>query len=421
MALTIIASPVFAQDYYDADYIRNEDYIYKDYIKTVLLFRAPNELSKPIIDITRGDKLILSFDDMDADVKNYNYTVIHCDAYWNESDIMTMEYINGFDEDNINDYARSFNTIQPYTNYRLKFPTGHMRLMISGNYILKVFINDDADENVVFTRRFMVVDPPTVDVVAWVAKTTNLDDRYTKQQVSFKIHHSNYNIPNAYRDVHVTVRQNNRWDNAVTNISPRLVTSNVLEYTLDERILFQAGNEFRHLDLKTVKYRTDRMQSLEYTHEGYHVYVLPDMPKNRKEYLSDEDINGRRLISSNDSYARYIGSEYAWVHFIIPHNQPLANGNFYIFGELTNWQYSAENKMTYDYDLRAYLVSLYLKQGYYNYAYNFLQDGTRIGDFSPIEGSHWETENEYGIYVYHRRLGEYYDRLISVTFINSHR
>jgi len=419
--LIVFSGSVSAQDYYDADYIRNEDFIYKDNIRTVLLFRAPAELSPPIIDIRRGDKLILSFDDMDDDIKPYRFTVIHCDAYWNESDILKMEYIDGFQEDDIHDYGRSFNTFEPYTNYMLEFPTDRMRLKISGNYILKVYDGSDEDENVVFTRRFFVVEPPTVMVEAMVVKTTNLNDRYTKQQVGFNIYHSNYYITDPYRDIHIWVRQNGRWDNAVTNISPRMVHSEKLEYTMNEDIVFQAGNEFRYLDMKTVKYRTDRMQSLQYTNQGYFVYVMPDEPTPRREYLSEDDINGRRLISANNTYNSYTQGEYAWVHFIVPMSQPMADGNFYIFGELTDWRYSTENKLTYDYDLRAYLVSLFLKQGYYNYTYNFRRDDTDIGDISLIDGSHWQTENEYGIYVYHRQRGDFYDRLIDVTFIESYR
>ncbi len=45
-----------------------------------------------------------------------------------------------------------------YTNYRLSFPTDYMKLLKSGNYILKVYKDEDLDSNVVLTRRFMVTD-----------------------------------------------------------------------------------------------------------------------------------------------------------------------------------------------------------------------------------------------------------------------
>ena len=30
----------------------------------------------------------------------------------------------------------------------------------------------------------------------------------------------------------------------------------------------------------------------------------------------------------------------------------------------------------------------------------------------PLEGSHWQTQNEYGIYVYYRPFGGRYDQLV---------
>ncbi|MDF1673975.1 MAG: DUF5103 domain-containing protein, partial [Vicingaceae bacterium] len=53
------------------------------------------------------------------------------------------------------------------------------------------------------------------------------------------------------------------------------------------------------------------------------------------------------------------------------------------------------------------------KQGYYNYAYCFVKDGSKnTGDISVIEGSHYEAENEYSILVYHRGVNDYYDKLV---------
>ena len=407
-------------DYYNADFIRNEDFIYKDNIKTVLLFKRGFELSPPVITLNSPDRLMLVFDDLDTDVKSYRYTLIHCDAYWSTSDIRQTEYIDGFDDDEIRDYTFSFNTIQSYTNYILTFPTNYLRLTKSGNYILKVFNGYDDPENVILTRRFMVVDP-RVDVWAKVVKTTDLDDRYTGQEVDFKVIAKNYDIYDPYNNIHITVRQNGRWDNAVTNIQPRMVLGNELDFTLLEEFTFNGGNEFRYFDMKTVKYRTDRMHSLQYTTDGYEVILLPDISRSHKDYFTEDDIDGKRLIAANDVYNNYAQGEYVNVHFVLAYNRPVYNGNVYIMGALSNWQYTPENQMIYDSKLHAYVATLYLKQGYYNYCYAFLEDGSMEADVTMLEGSHWETENDYSIYVYHQQQGEYYDRLIAVKFLNSVR
>jgi len=42
-------------------------------------------------------------------------------------------------------------------------------------------------------------------------------------------------------------------------------------------------------------------------------------------------------------------------------------------------------------------------------------------DETITEGNHWETENDYSIYVYHRQRGTYYDQLIGIRRLNSRK
>lgn len=417
----VMLSYLFApaqDDYYDQGFIRNDDVIYKDNIRTVLLYRQGFELSPPVILLNSGEKLFFCFDDFEQKLKRYYFTVIHCDAYWNTSSIQQMEYISGFSYEEITDYNYSFNTTQKYINYRAEFPTDYIQVTKSGNYILKVYENDDRDGNVAFTRRFMVADPK-VEVLGDIVNTTNLDDRYTSQQAAFRIIADRISIREPHRELHVVVRQNGRWDNAVFNQQPTSIIGNEYEYRLDDNLSFQAGSEFRYFDMKTLRYNTDRMQSLVYLENGYNVILFPDENRRYKEYLSDGDINGRRLIASNNARDPYKEGDYAWVHFSLPYASPEAGGGFFVFGALSDWQFGPGNAMKYDYEQRAYTAAIYLKEGYYNYAYAFLPNGGRAGDLSLAEGSHWETENEYQVFVYWRQPGDFYDQLVAAFFLSS--
>ena len=419
--LSILSLPlvITAQDeYYDKGYIYNDDIIYRENIKTVLLYRTGNELSPPAIILNSDEKLFFSFDDYEQVVKKYYFTVIHCDAYWNVSDLQKLEYVEGFDYDEVDEYHYSYNTTQRFINYRCTFPTDYIRVTKSGNYILRVYENEDTDENVIFTRRFMVYDPK-VFVDGKVNMTLNLEQRYTGQQVDFKIIASDIRITEPYRELHVVVRQNSRWDNAVFHQQPRMILGNEFDYSLSEEFIFNGGNEFRYLDMKTLDYNTDRMESLVYLDNGYNVFIFPDEIRRYKDYLSEEDINGRRLISVNYARDSYTEADYAWVHFFLPYTAPEPGGSFYIFGELSNWQFRPDNLMRYDPEAGGYRGSMYLKQGYYNYVYAYLPNGASKGDVTVTEGSHWETENEYQVMVYWRRPGDYYDQLVGMLFLNS--
>src|SRR3989344_2340570 len=111
-----------SDDYYGSGAIRYEDRVYKKNIRSVELRDESFMLSQPILNLESQEKLRMSFDDMNAEVGNYSYTFIHCNANWEPSGLMTSEYIDGFIDNTINDYRYSFNTLQRYTHFNASFP-----------------------------------------------------------------------------------------------------------------------------------------------------------------------------------------------------------------------------------------------------------------------------------------------------------
>ena len=124
-------------------------------IKTVLLHKAEDQLSLPIINLNSNEKLKLSFDDLNSEIKNFFITIEHYNYDWSTSDLMTSEYINGFDKDEIIDYEYSFNTIQEYIHYEYIFPSNLLKPLISGNFKLKVF---DINGDTLFEKKFMILE-----------------------------------------------------------------------------------------------------------------------------------------------------------------------------------------------------------------------------------------------------------------------
>ncbi len=401
----------------DTDYFRHGDYIHKNNISTVLFTQQDFELSDPYIRLNSGDQLILSFDDLDADYKNYQYTIIHCDADWQPSELQEHEYIEGFYEDQINDYYRAMNTRVPYTQYRLEFPGPNLSPSKSGNYILKVFEGGDRS-NVVFTRRFMVFEQH-VSIEGSVRQANLVRYRDQKQQLSFVINTSGYQVSNPYRDLSVVITQNGRWDNAITDLDPRSVQGDRLVYDYEDRTLFNGGNEFRHFDIRSLRYLSDRIEDIRSSRRFWDVYLLPDRIRSQERYFTKDDLNGRFRIMTSDASDDQLESDYAWVHFHLPMDEPLEEGYLYVMGELTYWNFTEENRMNYNYGEQAYELSLLLKQGYYNYLYAYLPEGETTADIGYIEGNHSFTENDYTILVYHRKPGDLYDRLIGMSRMNT--
>lgn len=406
-----------ADDYYGSNAIRYEDYIYKQYIKTVQLRDESFELSQPILNLGSEEKLKLSFDDLDGDLKTYSYTIIHCNANWEPSDLMVAEYIDGFADNNITDYHHSFNTIQKYTHYNAIFPNNATRITKSGNYILKVY-QDGNSENIVITKRFMIYESK-ISIECRVMQASIIEDRNYKQELDFTIQRGGYNINNPFSDLKIVITQNNRWDNAKTNLKPVFVKDAELVYDFDQENVFTAGNEYRNFDIKSIRYHSEKIYTVGIDSLGNQVTLYSDDKRTFKRYYSQSDINGNFLIKVQEGNNSEVEADYCYVHFFLPYDDPMIDGNLYVFGAYNGWRCNQENLLHYNAKRFGYECTLFLKQGYYNYEYAFLKDGATEADNTIIEGMHYETENDYTIYVYHRAQGYFYDQLIGVKRLNS--
>jgi hypothetical protein len=406
-----------ADDYYGSTSMRYEDYVYRSYIKSIQLHDVSFELSQPILNLDSQEQLQLSFDDLQADLKNYSYTVIHCNSNWEPSDLMSAEYIDGFADNNINNYSYSLNTLQKYTHYDVVFPNSSMRITKSGNYLLKVYDSGDP-ESVVITKRFFVYQNKVM-VTARVSGASIIADRNYKQEIDFTINHTGYNILNPYADLKVVITQNNRWDNAKKGLKPLFVKDHELVYDYDEDNVFTAGNEYRYFDIKSIRYLSERVYKASIDSMGNQITLYNDDKRTFKRYYSQSDINGKYLIKTQEGKDSNREADYCYVKFFLPNDEVFMNGNLYVFGAFNNWACTKENLMKYNPTRFGYECTLYLKQGYYNYEYAFLKDGSLEADNTVIEGMHYETENDYTIYIYHKQQGTFYDQLIGVKRLNS--
>lgn len=406
-----------ADDYYGDNALRYEDHIYRKNIRSAELRCEGFEISQPILQLGTEQRLQLDFDDLDADLKSYYYTILQCNENWEPSDLMVAEYIEGFTDNSINDHSYSINTIQKYTHYRAFFPNNSTRITKSGNYLLKVYLDSDPDRPVI-TKRFLIFDNK-IQIDSRVTQASIIEDRNYKQELDFTINKNGYQIPNPYNDLKVVIMQNGRWDNIRTNLKPVFVKDDALVYDYDQENVFPGGNEFRYFDLKSIRYQTQQVYKIYTDSLGVEVELYGDTRRSSRRYYSQSDINGDFLIKMNEASRSEVEADYCYVHFFLPSDEVFMDGNLYVFGAYNNWACTTENLMRYNPKRFGYECTLYLKQGYYNYEYAFLKDGEKMPDETLIEGSHWDTENDYTILVYHRQQGTFYDQLIGLKHLNS--
>ena len=406
-------------EYFKPDYTRYNDFIYSPEIKTLMVHKTGFELTMPVIELGTDESVTVSFDDLDAVRKNYRYSVIQCDAQWKPTGLQPMEYLDGFTEGYINDYKFSINTLQHYTHYSFSFPGEGTKVTKSGNYLIRIYPEGNEDKPIANCR--LMVYENKVTVAGRVKQATHIEDRPYKQEVDFTINKGDYPINDYYKALKVVVMQNGRTDNGISDLKPKMVTGDILDYDYEEANVFDGGNEFRNFDIKSFNYNSERVRKINRDSSIYHIYLYDDLRRPFKNYVFEDDINGRRLIKNEERTDSDIEADYTYVHFTLPFDNPFLDGNMYVLGELTYWQFLPEAKMVYDYSKKAYKCTLFLKQGYYNYLYAMVSNGSTAGDVTTVEGNHSVTNNEYFIFVYYREQGEYYDRLVGFKQLFSNK
>jgi len=376
-------------------------------IKTLLCHKKEDELSLPILNLNTDNQLLVSFDDLDADIKDYYYTIIHCNSDWTASDLMQSEYISGFTDEPITDYEFSFNTIQKYTHYTFNFPNDELKPILSGNYVFKIF--KEGGETIAY-KRFMILDTK-LTIEAQVRRATLANDRNTKHEIDFTIKHPNLIVADPFSDIKVTIKQNNKEDNSITDLTPIYVKNNELIYDYDDDNTFLGNNEFRHFDIKSLRFQSDRIKKITYDSTYNHVYLFNDRKRPFDRYSIEPDINGKFLIKSQEGWKTAIEADYALVHFTLPVDH-ISYGDMYVIGGFSDWQLKDEFKLRYNAKKKRYEGNVSLKQGYYNYHYALNDTITKRVDVSFIEGTHYQTRNDYYVYVYYRAIGDRYDRFV---------
>lgn len=393
------------------------DEIYRDNIHSVKFFREGWDFSLPILELRSNQRLLLKFDDLTDNVKNYTYTITHCDFDWFPSRLIQAEYMEGFIENPINDYTPSINTTIPYVNYLLAIPNDNTRLLVSGNYLLTVFEEGKRDKPVL-TRRFYVIEPSTK--ISGIVKKATFDAyRGPNQEVDFAVEYPGISMQDPRNEVKVVLMQNSRSDNAITNLKPLYVRNNQLNYDYNQENVFAGGNEFRNFDAKNLRINGMGVANIEFIQPLYHVTLRTDVSRREGTYRFENDLNGRYLVKNDRANDPDLESDYIDVRFSLELPQPLLGGDIYFFGELSDWRCTPANKMTYNPTLKLYEGAMLLKQGFYDYQYVYVEKGSQKIDNALLEGSHVETENDYQIFVYYRGFSSRYDRLIGYRTINS--
>lgn len=366
----------------------------------------------PIFSLREGFQF--QFDDLYGDEANYFYTLTHCDYDWKESELSKSEYIDGFDDQRIQNYENSFNTLQLYSHYTLGFPNKFTQFKVSGNYVLTILNNN---KEVVFSRKFVLYeDLVSVPMQVKRARSNKVIDY--KQNLDFSIKSETLQFQNPLNNVKIMFLQNGNFNTAIKNIKPMYTIGNDLIYKYDTETQFWGGSEFLNFDNKDIRAITNTIAQVR-TNETYNSILYTNEARKNQIYTFFPDVNGNFFVRKLNAENNAIEADYAWVFFSLSAPEYFGKSNIYVNGMFNNYALSEENKLEYNEKKGLYEKALLIKQGFTNFQYQIADKSGIVDGENAIDGNFYQTENQYTALIYYRENGQRYDRVIGKGTANS--
>lgn len=361
-----------------------------------------------------GESFEIQFDDLYGNEADYYYTITQYNYDWTPSSLVKAEYLNGMDNQRIMNYLNSYNTLQQYSHYKQDFPNKFNRITKSGNYIVKVF-NDE--QELVFSRRFIIYEDQ-IAIGMEIRRARNFDAINEKQNIEMVINYGERVLQNPTQNIKVTLFQNANWESAIFNIKPQYTLGTELIYKYNTETQFWGGNEFYTLDTSNLRTSNNSVARVT-AGDIYNSHLYVNYARKNKPYTYFPDFNGNFYIQCLNSENPQIEADYSWVYFTLDAPDFFDKENIYINGMFNNYSLSDEYKMAYNKESGFYEKAILIKQGYTNYQYVVTNSNNQVDHKNAIDGNFHLTENNYTAIVYYKGNSERYDRVIGIVNANS--
>ena len=370
-------------------------------INTIQLYRGQVG-NAPVITLHSNQQLTLKFDELGFETRMLRVRFTHHNADWTRSSLLPNFYLRGFQEDYITKTEPSHIQRPAYTHYTYRFPNNNVEFLASGNYMVEVY--DYERDEILFSLPFFVHENEG-------HVETNIEEffgparPFLSHQIFSTYTHPDYvTMPGVDLETHFV--QNHFWGRArtsdITDISARDHTR--MHITRDNA--YVGRFEFRRLDLR--RFRQQGINILEVREE-----TIPPQLILRRDVVN-LDVNPG--ISQSHLFGNPVdtlSARYADVYFELELPNPeLTELPVYIIGPFNNWSINENNRMVYNQETDSYTGNALIKEGFYNYKYAVVEDGT-VNDIR-LDASFTDTRQIYHTFVYFYDPQQQADRLLNV-------
>ena len=97
--------------------------IYVENVRSLTSVVNGDWLNRPVMELGSSDRMAIGFDELSHEYHRFIYHLEHCEADWSESsDLFESNWLEGFNDNPIDNYQNSINTTVMYTHYTLTIP-----------------------------------------------------------------------------------------------------------------------------------------------------------------------------------------------------------------------------------------------------------------------------------------------------------
>lgn len=358
-----------------------------------------------------SERLTISFDILGKEEQTLRYQIRHCDADGQVSTLSEGECLSGISEQDLSAPSPSLGTKIPYLHYELSLPNESIDFKLSGRYLLSIYGTDS--EQALCSLPLFVYEGQT-------GLSLQREDPFfadtDRQHQSLVLRLDADGSPSLKQGDMVKVYT---YQNQSALLPPCLLLNpsslNAHEWIYERRqaSIFWAGNDYRYVE-----------------HDRYHAHddlsglTLRDTIVLNPVNLATQPLplHEISLSSGNDKTTRpehqlaedETQAEYQFIRFTLLSPQEL-EGNIYLEGSDFDHLPLERKRLIYSPALKAYQLTLPLKEGRQEYRYIFIpQEPTTYAEHTPIDGSFFETPNSYTSLVFYRPFGGRYDRLLTM-------
>lgn len=372
-------------------------------IQSVSLHPEGNPAGAPVVTLGGNEQLVLSFDYLDNQNRQFSVEVSYRTQTWEESNLPASAYLESFFKTYIQSSEKSFTERPSYYHVEYTFPNPQLNPSQSGNYLLEVYNYEGTD--LLFSLPFFISEDEGVlqtrieRLFAQRQDGRSLDQPFSTYRYPPFIDFPQFDLSLSY--VPLPFWGHMRKADQVSTITPGQLTGN-----LNRSAAFVADRSFLSLDLTTLQ--ADGREILEY-----------QPAVNPPKVILQRDV---QHLESTDAY--WTGSDfhssfderqgnYAQVAFTLETDSTVTtNADIYIVGEFNNWMIQDKNKMSYNRQTNLWEGQALVKQGQYPYTYIMTRNGALVNLFLGL--SAFSIPQRYLTFIYFKDPTRNFDRLLQV-------